>query len=107
MYGKGGGKRAGGLHPDGAAPGCAGGAGTRVGGMSRSTYLYSSVDTLMATFPSSGAESQTNRGLTGHRRTREAPRIALRRTVGCRQAAMLCCSMKRPDGNSPELPVGL
>lgn len=52
MYGKAGGTSDGGVQPDGEGPSCLGGMGTREGGISRSTNLYSSVDCNIPVFAS-------------------------------------------------------
>lgn len=44
----------GGIHPDGAGPSCLGGVGMREGGISLSTNLNSSVDSMMPPDPSAG-----------------------------------------------------
>lgn len=44
----------GGIHPDGAGPSRLGGVGMREGGISLSTNLNSSVDSMMPTDPSAG-----------------------------------------------------
>jgi len=44
----------GGVHPDGAGPSCLGGVGMREGGISLSTNLNSSVDSMMPPDPSAG-----------------------------------------------------